>query len=581
MKSIRWRIAIPYIFLAVVTIAGMAWFLTNRLEAEFQNLQKNRLISESKLVAEMMQPLLTAGDFESINERAKSLHQTLGVRVTVILPDGKVVGESDADPTFMENHINRPEVRGALDGNPSSEIRFSNTLLTHFLYIAVPVYEGNQIIGVTRLSMSLASIQSTLETMNRILLAIAIVAILLVIILAFWISEYTVRPIRQLTRAAEQVGSRDFSTNPILDRKDEIGALSRSFEAMSDNLRKQFQELETEQDKLFAILNAMSDGVAIVDRDGLVQLLNPTASRLFNITEHQAIGHTLTETLRHHQIVDLWKASRSSGEQQSLTIDLSSEKLYVHVVVTPLREAMQGAALVLFQDLTRLRKLETVRQDFISNVSHELRTPLAAVKSLAETLQEGALEDPPAARRFLSLMETEIDTMSQLVQELLELSRIESGKAPFQKKMSSVESLITQSVERMSHQAERAGLRLIKEIEPGLPDINMDVERMQQVMGNLIHNAIKFTSPGGLITVSAKKMEKAVQVSIRDTGVGIADEDIPRIFERFYKADRARASGGTGLGLSIARHIVEGHGGNIWLESQIGEGSTFYFSIPS
>jgi two-component system phosphate regulon sensor histidine kinase PhoR len=324
----------------------------------------------------------------------------------------------------------------------------------------------------------------------------------------------------------------------------------------------------------------MSDGVAIVDRDGLVQLLNPTASRMFNIQEHQSIGHTLTETLRHHQIVELWKAGLSSGEQQSMTIDLSAEKLYMHVVVTPLREAMQGAALLLFQDLTRLRKLETVRQDFISNVSHELRTPLAAVKSLSETLQEGALEDPPAARRFLSLMEKEIDTMSQLVQELLELSRIESGKAPFQKKPARVDLLVTQAVERMSHQAERAGLNLVVDLESDLPEVSMDTDRMQQVMSNLLHNAIKFTLPGGRIIVSAQKVENAVRVSIQDTGVGIPDEDVPRIFERFYKADRARSGGGTGLGLSIARHIVEGHGGKIGLESRLGEGSTFFFTIP-
>jgi len=581
MRSIRWRIALPYIFLAILTIAGMAWFLTNRLEKEFQNREKDRLIAETNLAAESLGPVLASADYDTVNALARALSETLGVRVTVILSDGKVVGESDTDPVFMENHINRPEVRTALTGTPGWNIRFSNTLLTRFLYTAVPIKHNDQVIGVARLSISLASIQSTLEGMNRVLLWIAIGAILLIVVLAFWISEYTVRPIRQLTQAADQVGSRDFSTNPILDRKDEIGTLSRSFQSMADNLRSQFQELETEQDKLFAILNAMSDGVAIVDRDGLVQLLNPAASRLFSIQEHQSIGHTLTETLRHHQIVDLWKASLSSGEQQSMTIDLSAEKLYMHVVVTPLREAMQGAALLLFQDLTRLRKLETIRQDFISNVSHELRTPLAAVKSLSETLQEGALEDPPAARRFLSLMEKEIDTMSQLVQELLELSRIESGKAPFQKKPARVDTLVMQAVERMSHQAERAGLTLSMDLEPDLPEVYMDIERMQQVMSNLLHNAIKFTLPGGRIIVSAQKVENSVRVSIKDTGVGIPDEDVSRIFERFYKADRARSGGGTGLGLSIARHIVEGHGGKIGLESQLGEGSTFFFTIPA
>jgi two-component system phosphate regulon sensor histidine kinase PhoR len=277
MRSIRWRIALPYILLAILTIAGMAWFLTNRLEMEFQNREKDRLIAETHLAAESLGPVLASAEYDTVNARARALSETLGVRVTIILPDGKVVGESDTDPVFMENHINRPEIRTALTGEPGWNIRFSNTLLTRFLYTAVPIKQNDQVIGVARLSISLASIQSTLGGMNRVLLWIAIGAILLIIVLAFAISEYTVRPIRQLTQAADQVGSRDFSTNPILDRKDEIGTLSRSFQSMADNIRTQFQELETEQDKLFAILNAMSDGVAIVDRDGLVQLLNSGA----------------------------------------------------------------------------------------------------------------------------------------------------------------------------------------------------------------------------------------------------------------------------------------------------------------
>ncbi len=580
MKSIRWRIAIPYIILAIVIIGGMAWFLTNRLQSEFQQVQMDRLLAESQLVADVIIPYLEQGDWIKVDEQAKHLSKTLGVRVTIILPDGKVVGESEADFAFMENHLNRPEVKQAVTGASAWEIRFSNTILSHFLYTAVPIKNAGKIIGVARLSKSLSSIQTTMLHVEQILLWIALAAILLIVGLAFWISEYTIRPIRQLTQAAAQVGSRDFSSNAILDRRDEIGTLSRSFQKMAEDLRLQFFELETEQDKLFAILNAMSDGVVIADKDGMVQLLNPAASQLFNIQEPQAVGHTLTETLRHHQIVDLWRASRSSGEQQVMTIDLSAEKLYMQVIVTPLRDALQGAALFLFQDLTRVRRLETVRQDFISNVSHELRTPLAAVKSLTETLQEGAIADPPAAKRFLSLMEKEIDTMTQLVQELLELSRIESGKAPFQKKLARVDSMVSQAVERMRHQAERAGLTLLTNIPTDLPEVNMDSDRVVQAMLNLLHNAIKFTLPGGTINVSVRRMDDNVQVSIQDTGVGIPEQDIPRIFERFYKADRARSGGGTGLGLSIARHIIEGNGGKIGLESQEGEGSTFFFTLP-
>jgi two-component system phosphate regulon sensor histidine kinase PhoR len=241
---------------------------------------------------------------------------------------------------------------------------------------------------------------------------------------------------------------------------------------------------------------------------------------------------------------------------------------------------MEGEVLMVFQNLTRVRRLETVRRDFISNISHELRTPLASLKALVETLQEGALEDPPAARRFLKQMEIEIDNLTQMVQEVLELTRIESGRVPLELKTIDPCEFLDSSIERMKLQAERAGLTLRLECTPDLPAVRADSGRMMQVFVNLIHNAIKFTQPGGEIIVSASPQEKEVVFSVKDTGVGIASEDLTRIFERFYKADRSRSGGGTGLGLSIARHMVEAHGGRIWVESELNVGSTFYFTLP-
>jgi two-component system, OmpR family, phosphate regulon sensor histidine kinase PhoR len=409
---------------------------------------------------------------------------------------------------------------------------------------------------------------------------VTLVILIIIVALAILISENTIRPIRQLTDAASQTEVGRFADEAILDRKDEIGVLSRALYQMSGKIESDFEQLQNEQEKLYAVLSSMSDGVIITNGEGLVQLLNPAASRLFNIPEHQALGHSLTEVLRHHQIIDLWKKARSSNEQQSMTLDLGVEKLYLQLFVIPMGGAMADSSLFVLQDLTRLRKLETIRQDFISNVSHELRTPLAAVKSLSETLQEGALEDGPAARRFLSMMDKEIDAMAQIVQELLELSRIESGRAPLQKRTATLCEIIQPAVDRMRLQAERAGLTLDSDCPTDLPAIQADVDRIQQVLMNLLHNAVKFTPPGGRIEVNAHQEGNQVELEIRDSGVGIPETDLPRIFERFYKADRARSGGGTGLGLSIARHIIEAHGGKIWAESQPGEGSSFYFTLP-
>lgn len=260
-------------------------------------------------------------------------------------------------------------------------------------------------------------------------------------------------------------------------------------------------------------------------------------------------------------------------------METTIDRLFIQGISTPLSPDIPGSTLLILQDLTRVRRLESVRRDFVSNVSHELRTPLASLKALTETLQDGALDDPPAARRFLVRMDDEIDNLTQLVQELLELSRIESGKVPLEQRATRPEELLGLVAERMQIQASRVGLALRVECPPDLPLVHADRTRIEQVLVNLVHNAIKFT-PKGEIYLSAYQDSRTVVFFVRDTGVGISSDDLTRIFERFFKADRSRSGGGTGLGLSIARHVVEAHGGRIWAESTLGEGSTFYFSLP-
>jgi two-component system phosphate regulon sensor histidine kinase PhoR len=236
--------------------------------------------------------------------------------------------------------------------------------------------------------------------------------------------------------------------------------------------------------------------------------------------------------------------------------------------------------LLLVQDLTRLRRLETVRRDFVSNLSHELRTPLASLKALAETLQEGALEDPPAARRFIGQIEIEVDALTQMANELLELSKIESGRFSLNRSPVAPCDLLHSASQRMQVQAERANIILSVECAPDLPKVQVDSQRLEQVLVNLIHNAVKFTRPGGEVALLAELIDSFLRFAVRDTGVGIPAEELSRVFERFYRVDRSRTGSGTGLGLSIAKHIVEAHGGKIWVESTEGRGSTFYFTIP-
>lgn len=377
---------------------------------------------------------------------------------------------------------------------------------------------------------------------------------------------------RALRRAAE---SEKPTLQLVADIQD-IEELSNAVYALAETYEQRFSSLEAERARLAAILDRITDGVLIVDATGSIQMANPGAEKLFG---EGLAGRSVIVALRNHQLVETWRKAQQTGEIQSESVELPSNRKFLQITAIPGQES--GGALIMIQDLTRLRRLETVRRDFISNVSHELRTPLASLKALAETLSDGALDDPPAARRFLARMQTEVDALTQMSTELLELTRIESGQVPLQLKPIAPTQLLQSAADRMKAQAERAGLDLNAECNPNLPLVPADSSRLEQVLVNLIHNAVKFTPAGGEIRLFAKQDGKYIRFDVSDTGVGIDPDDLPRIFERFYKADRARTKGGgTGLGLSIARHIVEAHGGKIWVESEPEKGSTFYFTIP-
>jgi two-component system, OmpR family, phosphate regulon sensor histidine kinase PhoR len=579
--SLVWRIALSFGLLLVLVMGGLSLFLSSYFHTSYQELLAQNLRAEAHLVASRLAARLDEDPAGSaMAEIVQTYAESLNVRVTIIDRNGFVLGDSNADFNEMENHLNRPEVQSALRGDITTATRFSNTLKVSMLYTAAPILRGERIEGVARLAISLQSVQDNINRIQRTIISATGVALLVGLLLAFIIASYTTRPIEELTGIVRNFSSGQSPEISTTRRRDEIGQLYQAFQAMSTQLNQQIGELETERGKLEAVLANISDGIVIVDEQGIVQLINPAALLLFRSEADGATGKSLVEVVRQHQLVELWRRSQLSGAQESVTLEISPSRLFVQGIASPMRQVLPGMTLLLFQDLTRVRRLETVRRDFVSNVSHELRTPLASLKALTETLQEGALEDPPAARRFLQRMETEIDNLTQMVHELLELSKIESNRVPLKRRPVSPCEMATPAVERMQMQAERAGLSLRMECPDNFPQVQADPERVTQVLINLIHNAIKFTQPGGEIVVSGSLQGDSVTIYVRDTGVGIPPVALTRIFERFYKADRSRSGGGTGLGLSIARHIIEAHGGRIWAESDVDRGSTFYFTLP-
>jgi two-component system phosphate regulon sensor histidine kinase PhoR len=579
-RSIRWRIAVPYVILIIITMLSLSVYISGFVRDIHTNNLESSLIAQARLIGDSVAPSIReAKDSGEIDALARHWADELDVRVTIIGRDGAVLGESHENRTTMDNHLHRPEIQQALAEGQGTSIRYSHTVGYDMFYSGVPIEDGGEIIGFARLSLPMNQVEADINLIRRnIYIATAILAVA-IIFLGILIAGRTTRPIRTLSTAVNKMAAGDLSTSLIPRTRDEIGELTLAIDTMARQLQNQFEILHTERSRFAAILEQMTDGVVIVDQAGRVELINPAAQRLFDVDAGN-IGEPLSLVLRHHSPVNLWDKSRRTGKTQVETIEFYNPRRYIQVIAMQLGGVLEENSLLIFQDLTNIRRLETIRRDFISNISHELRTPLASLKALSETLQAGALEDPPAARRFLGQIEMEVDALSQMVSELLELARIESGQVPFQFVKVSPCKILAQAYERMRFQAERAQITSRLDCPQDLPDILADPSRLEQVFVNIIHNAIKFTPPEGEIVVSVKREGNNILFEIHDTGVGISIDDLPRIFERFYKTDQARAEGGTGLGLAIAKHLVEAHGGKIWAESVEGQGSSFFVSIP-
>lgn len=582
--NIRLRIAVPYMILILAAMGILSIYLSRVTRANAVQELEESLLKQARAVTEVAGPLLQeGGEPEELDPLARRWAELLQARVTIIAGDGTVLGDSDEPYATMEGHALRPEVQRARLSGSGVSIRTSETLQNEMMYAAVrvPGSQGDTPAGFVRIALALDLVEARLVRLRNLILKAAVATTLVAFVLALLIAERTARPVRRLTDVARRMAAGDLEARLLPRSNDEIGTLTRTFNEMGEQLREQMTTLAEERARLAMVLELMADGLLIVDEAGQVRLLNPAAARLLEVTREEALGRSFAEVVRHHELIELYQRCVERGQEEAATVDMAQRNLFVRAMVTPLRGVERGC-LVILQNLTPIRRLQTVRQDFISNLSHELRTPLASLKALVETIRDSALDDPEAAHRFLDRAEFEVDALTQMVQELLELTRIESGKIPLRLSPAPLHEVIAPAVERLESQVERKGLALGVAIPPEIGPVLVDAPRISQVVGNLLHNAIKFTPEGGRIDIWVEPEAGGdyVIVHVQDNGVGIPALDLPRVFERFYKADRARSSGGTGLGLAIARHLVQAHGGRIWAQSRAGEGSTFSFTLP-
>lgn len=599
MRGIAGRLATSFAALLVLAMLGLALASLLLVRAQTIELLAEQLAIQARLVSllapeaagppsgpEAAWGAPAAADPDGL---AKRVGRELGARLTLIAPDGRVLGDSDADPAEMENHAGRPEVAAAFATGSGRSVRHSATVGQDFLYVAVRDGSG----GVVRVALPVAALDRALLGAWGLAVALIAAAGALAVLLALVVARRITRPLASLAAAAQAVAAGELDRPIPVETRDEVGTTAAAFAAMAARLRQALAEARRDRDEMSAVFEQMADGLLIVEPPGVVTLANPAAERVLGLPPGGARGRGLVEVLRDHELIELVRAAladpgRSGGTRQlesagpwgpQATQELAwgdGPRRVVRALVTP----AGGPVVVLLQDLTELRRLETARRDFVANISHELRTPLAALKALVETLEGPALADPAAAREFLARMHVEVDGLAQLVQELLELARIESGAAALRRAAADPSAVVARAAERLRPQAERAGLELVVTAPAGLPAVWIDAARIEQVVTNLVHNAVKFTPPGGRVAVEVAARAGQVAVSVADTGVGIAPEEQPRVFERFYKGDRSRSGGGTGLGLAIAKHIVQAHGGQIGVASQPGAGSVFTFTLP-
>jgi len=428
------------------------------------------------------------------------------------------------------------------------------------------------VLGAAMLAVRLAGDTTSVVWLVFVVAAAAVVAVTCLLFVP------RIRHLRAAIAAARAMAGGRFDTRlPLAD--DEYGALASALNSAAQYAGATIYELAEQRAQLQALLNASSDATVAVDGRGRIVYLNEAAGSLFGAEMAPAIGRPFIEVVRDHDLNELVAAAGARGERSVLVVPVGPAQRWLQATAVPIERAGAWAALVVFHDLTEVRRLDSVRRDFISNVSHELRTPLAGIRAAAETLQEGALEDRPAAEQFLRHIQRETDRMTQLVEELLDLSRIESGAAPMTFAPLDAAALASETVRRFARQAERAGLHLTA-LPAGPVTLIGDAERLERALGNLVANAIKFTPQGGEITVSVHESGHDVAIAVADTGVGVEPEEQARVFERFYKSGRGRGAGGTGLGLAIVKHIALAHEGDVSLESRPGRGSTFTIRLP-
>ncbi|RNB83852.1 HAMP domain-containing protein [Brevibacillus nitrificans] len=585
MTRFRIKLTLTILGLISLVLLLMGMYFAKVLENSYLQSLNELLSRESKLIAQAVQFPDVLSDKATLEERILQVAPTDEVRLTLIDTKGNVLYDNSTYAEEMENHHDRPEFLAALKGETGISRRYSETLGHDMMYVAVPIIQDTQIVGAVRSAMSMKDITDTIHNMWYSLLTGLLVTLVVGSIVVSRISFSIIRPIEEITRVARNITQRQYESRVRIKAKDEIGQLAGAINFMASSLEQQMYEISENQQRLSGVLTNMTSGVIFISEQRRIMLVNPAVERLLGTAGHEIVGKLHIEAGKSFGLSKYIDRCLDNSEKfrEEVHIYYPQERV-LDVNFAPyinFKGEARGVVVVL-HDITEIRRLEKMRSDFVANVSHELRTPITSIKGFTETLLEGAMQDEETCRNFLQIISDESERLYRMIRDILDLSKIEQKRLPLQMNQVHLQELITSAVAIMNDQAQRKQLSIA--LPNQTPEILLMTDRdcLQQIVLNLLSNAVAYTPEGGAITIHTEQNAQRVLIEVSDTGIGIPEKDIPRIFERFYRVDKARSrdSGGTGLGLAIVKHLVENLHGQISVQSREGQGTTFTVTLP-
>ena len=585
-RKLLWRLYISYLLLVVLSVVAVGWYANRSLRRLYEERTGTELEVHARFVGGSAADMLASPDPEEITRLCRHVRDVTGNRFTVVLPSGQVVGDSDEDPAKMENHADRPEIARALAGETGAETRFSTTLHQRTMYLALPVVRDDQVIGAVRASVPLAAMDRDLRRLyGQVALGgLAVAAAGAVIGLGVY--RRISRPLEEMRRGAEAFAKGNLAHRLAVPDAEDLADVTRSLNVMAAQLDDRIRDVTRQRNELEAVLASMVEAVLAVDRDERIIRFNQAAGQLFGVKPEDVQGRSIQEAVRNPELQRFVKETleaSSVGVQGELTLERDGQK-FLRAYGSKLTDAQNHdiGALVVLSDVTELKRLESIRRDFVANVSHELKTPITSIKGFVETLLDGTNEDPAETRQFLEIISRHADRLNAIIEDLLSLSRIEqeAERAQIPLQPTQVSTVLAAAIQACASKAEAKRVNVELDCDPALT-AQANVALLEQAVVNLIDNAIKYSEPESQVQVQGRSADAEVVVSVIDRGCGIEREHLPRLFERFYRVDkgRSRKLGGTGLGLAIVKHIIKAHHGQVAVESTPGKGSTFSIRV--